>query len=72
MATTKIWPVRGYLGSVVDYAENPDKTENPSYADADFQGLCDVMDYATQGNKTEQQYYVSGINCSPIWLVSRC
>ncbi len=65
MATTKIWDVRGWLGQVVHYVENPAKTENHEFSDADIQGLRDVMDYATQDYKTEMQYYVSGINCLP-------
>lgn len=65
MATTRIWDVRGWLGQVVNYVENPDKTENPRFTNADLQGLRDVMNYATQDYKTERQYYVSGINCSP-------
>lgn len=65
MATTKIWDVRGWLGHVVNYAENPDKTGNPQFSEADLQGLRDVMNYATQDYKTEHQYFVSGINCMP-------
>ena len=65
MATTKIWDVRGWLGQVVHYVENPSKTENPVFTNTDIQGLRDVMDYATQDYKTEKQYYVSGINCLP-------
>lgn len=29
MATTSIWRVNGWLGKVLIYVENPDKTENP-------------------------------------------
>ena len=29
MATTSIWAVKGWLGKVVLYIENPDKTDNP-------------------------------------------
>lgn len=65
MATTKIWDVRGWLGQVVHYIENPAKTENPVFSNADIQGLRDVMNYATQDYKTEKQHYVSGINCLP-------
>lgn len=65
MATTKIWDVRGWLGQVVNYVENPEKTENMSLSEADIQGLRDVMNYATQDYKTEKRYYVSGINCLP-------
>ena len=63
MATTAIWDVRGWLGQVVHYVENTAKTKNPNFTDVDIQGLRDVMNYATQDYKTEQQFYVSGINC---------
>lgn len=32
MATTSIWSVKGWLGKVVIYVENPDKTTNPEIA----------------------------------------
>lgn len=63
MATTAIWKVKGSLGRVVDYAANPDKTT--IFTTEDLQGLRDVMDYTTQDYKTEEQWYVSGINCIP-------
>lgn len=31
MATTSIWAVKGWLGKVVLYIENPEKTENPQF-----------------------------------------
>ena len=31
MAVTSIWRVKGWLGKVVVYIENPDKTTNPAY-----------------------------------------
>ena len=31
MATTSIWAVKGWLGKVVLYIENPDKTDNPKF-----------------------------------------
>ena len=31
MAITSIWSVKGWLGKVIVYGENPDKTENPAY-----------------------------------------
>ena len=65
MATTKIWSIRDSLSRVVDYAENPDKTENPNYSGTEIQGLYDVMNYAADEQKTEMQYYVSGVNCLP-------
>lgn len=63
MATTAIWKVKGSLGRVVDYAADPDKTTE--FTREDLQGLRDVMDYTTQNYKTEEQRYVSGINCIP-------
>jgi len=62
MATTAIWKVKGSLGRVVDYAANPDKT---TFTPEEMQGLRDVMDYMTQDYKTEEQRYVSGVNCIP-------
>lgn len=80
MATTSIWRVKGWLGKVVIYVENPDKTTNPkSYAKEDMteqdgQGLSDVISYAVNSEKTQWadnedcaviHRFVSGINCSP-------
>ena len=58
MATTSIWRVGGWLGKVVIYVENPDKTENPAAYEkpnmegCDAQGLSDVIEYAVQQQKT--------------------
>ena len=79
MATTSIWRVKGWLGKVVIYVENPDKTENPAFyerqdmTDRQAQGLSDVIDYAVNSEKTQKadeatevmQQFVSGVNCHP-------
>lgn len=65
MAVTKIWDVEGWIGQVVNYVQNPEKTDSRVYSPTDLQGLLDVMDYVTQDYKTEMQYYVTGIHCSP-------
>jgi len=79
MAVTSIWSVKGWLGKLVVYAENPDKTENPAYfekqgmTEKQMQGLSDVIDYASQTRKTQLtdekaeilRNYVTGINCQP-------
>ncbi|MCL2298873.1 MAG: relaxase/mobilization nuclease domain-containing protein [Firmicutes bacterium] len=78
MATTSIWSVKGWLGRVVVYAENPAKTENPAFFEKQgmtgqqAQGLVDVIDYAVQEYKTVQEespallrQLVTGINCLP-------
>ncbi len=60
MATTAIWDVRGWLGKVVIYVENPDKTENPAFyqkedmTDQEAQGLADVIEYAVQNKKVQK------------------
>ena len=50
---------------MIDYASNPEKTENIDFSHPDFRGLRDVLDYAQQDKKTEKQFFVSGINCDP-------
>ena len=61
MATTGFWPVKGKLKSVIVYAENPDKTMNTKFFDSD---LYATLQYAENSNKTDQELFVSGINCS--------
>ena len=63
MAVCEIWDVRGRLDHPIDYAENPEKTANPKYSDADLQAMVDVMEYATNQDKTEQRFFVTGVNC---------
>lgn len=79
MAVTSIWRVKGWLGKVVIYIENPEKTTNPEYyksdaiTDRQCQGLEDIISYAVNSNKTQQamdeadimERYVSGVNCNP-------
>ena len=77
MAVTKLWPIRGWLGAVVIYIENPDKTErprfieNPGMSEADAQSLTDVIDYAMASNKTvanegkdTMRCFITGVNCT--------
>lgn len=65
MATTKIWDIKGRIDKVIDYAANPEKTNSQSFSAKDLQSLRDVMDYAMADYKTEEQFFVSGINCEP-------
>ena len=64
MATTSIWSVKGWLGKVVIYVENPEKTRSPEIAklpelfgmeEKETQGLSDVIAYAVNAEKTRQQ-----------------
>jgi len=65
MAVCEIWDVRGRLDHPIDYAENPEKTANPKYTEDDLQAMVDVMEYATNKDKTEQRFFVTGVNCDP-------
>lgn len=64
MATTSIWSIKGWLGKLVIYVENPEKTEQPKTADTgpelseqggDTQSLADVIAYAVSEEKTKQR-----------------
>ena len=69
MATTRIWKIVKRLDHVVDYATDKNKTRNIEFKkdNRNFQmivdDLNDVINYAMNPDKTEQQFYVSGINC---------
>lgn len=74
MATTSIWDVKGWLGKIVIYVENPEKTENPKFyekqnmQDKDTEALNDVIGYAMREDATRseelKQQFVTGVNCS--------
>ena len=61
MATTGLWPIKGSLKTVIDYADNPDKTTLEKYLDSD---LYAALRYTENDNKTDQKMFVTGINCS--------
>lgn len=69
MATTSIWRVHGYIGKVLLYAKNPDKTTVQESIlvpkEADKNSLEDVISYACRENATQEKRLVSGINCKP-------
>ena len=65
MAVTAIWSVKGKVESVVRYTANPEKTWGGNYGQAaHFHALENVMQYTANEMKTEEQLYVSGVNCS--------
>lgn len=61
MAVTSIWSVKGWLGKVVIYIQNPDKTTNPDYIKIpemtykEEQSLSDVIAYAVDQEKTNEK-----------------
>ena len=67
MAVSKLWPVTVRLATVLDYASNPEKTTKAKskYSNADYQALRDVVNYVKNGEKTEQELFCEGINCTP-------
>jgi len=60
MATTKIWPIHDNLKRVVNYADNPEKTE--------LDDLKQTLHYAEKESKTfsidEKFCFVTGVNCN--------
>ena len=69
MATTSLWRVKGYIGKLILYAANPDKTTEQTSVDTGNddtdpeQALGDVLSYAGRNDATENMEYVHGINC---------
>ena len=60
MAVTSIWRVKGWLGKVVLYIENPEKTKEPDFylsedmTDQERGSLADVIAYAVDEEKTRR------------------
>lgn len=59
MATTSLWHIKGKLRDLIDYVENPDKTN----FDAGLQDFVNVFSYDTNPNKTNNKEFVTAINC---------
>lgn len=59
MATTSIWKIDKRLDHVVEYTTNPEKTSKENYQD-----LHNVIEYTKASYKTEEQLYVTTLNCS--------
>lgn len=60
MAVTKMKPVHSHLRYLVGYVTDEEKTVNPDLVD-----ILSEISYISDDWKTEQRYYVDGINCSP-------
>ena len=64
MAVTSIWPIKGRVDRVINYARNPEKTTEGAYAElASFHAADNVLEYAANEMKTERRSYVSCLNC---------
>ena len=61
MAVTSIWRVKGWLGKVVLYIENPEKIQDPDFyqreglTGQERESLADVIAYAVDQEKTRRK-----------------
>lgn len=55
-----LWAVKDDLNRVLNYIKNPDKTKEDM-----SDGLKEVLTYTTQGYKTNEKEFITGINCEP-------
>lgn len=63
MAVTAIWPIKGRVDKVIDYARNPEKTKESSYEELSaLHAVEGVVEYAADDIKTERRSYVSCVN----------
>lgn len=68
MAVTSLWAIKGYMGTVIDYVENPDKTDNPeriTQGEKASETLDDVISYASREEATNLRQLVYGLNVDP-------
>ena len=64
MAVTAIWPIKGRVDKVIDYARNPEKTTEAGLPElAALHAVDNVVEYAADEMKTERRSYVSCLNC---------
>ena len=64
MAVTSLWPIKGRVDRVINYARNPEKTTEGSYEEqASLHAIDNVVEYAADDMKTERRSYVSCLNC---------
>ena len=69
MAVTSIWAVVNHVDKTISYIVNPEKTTDKPELSADAiaarKAVGDVINYASNADKTEQMMFVTGINCMP-------
>lgn len=71
MAVTSVWRIKGNIGKVILYVENEDKTRSAEAFDNSKNStetgdvLNEVLNYVSRDSATEEQVYVSGVNCAP-------
>ena len=64
MAVTKIWDIKGFIGKVIIYAENPKKTievREAAYTESERSDMTDVMDHAMLDERAKEfEHWRSG------------
>lgn len=69
MAVTSVWAVKSRMDTVLNYIENPEKTTKRPELEADAMqariAISNVIDYASNEDKTDQMMFVTGVNCDP-------
>ena len=64
MAVTSIWPIKGSVDQVINYARNLEKTTEQVHGElAAIHSIDGVVEYVANDMKTEQRSYVSCLNC---------
>ena len=61
MAVTSIWPIKGRVDQVLNYAQNPEKTMGSGRVA--LHTIDGVLEYAADEVKTEQRSFVTCLNC---------
>ena len=65
MAVTSMWPIKGRVDQVINYARNPEKTIESAHQDlAELHTIDGVVEYAANDMKTERRMYVTCLNCT--------
>lgn len=61
MAVTSIWPIKGRVDKVINYARNPEKTHDKERL-SELHEIEGVVEYAADEMKTEKRAYVTCLN----------
>ena len=61
MAVTSIWPIKGRVDKVINYARNPEKTHDKERLSG-LHEIEGVVEYAADEMKTEKRAYVTCLN----------
>ena len=65
MAVTSIWPIKGRISKVINYARDPKKTTQEFFSDQiSLHAIGGVVEYTADDMKTEKRSYVSCIRCT--------